>query len=244
MLSSVALAVALGGCGSATAAPSASPSPSSPTGQGGFATPSIWAGYRTSIGGITSVIATWIQPWVEQRGVVPNVVVFWVGLEGQHTDTVEQIGTGGYCDGVSTGYDAWHELFPKPAVTIDLAVNPTDTVTATVASIGHDCFRLTLVDDTTHARFATTQVARGVGDTAGAIAVERRGTSDVGLAGFDPVHFTRCALNGQPIGGFRLTSFDIASDDGTVETTTSPVATGGTSFTVTRRRLHSTPPDS
>lgn len=197
--------------------------------------PAVWAGYHTSTGDVTRVTATWTQPWVGQRGVEPNVVGFWIGLEGHDGNTVEQIGTDGYCDGAVTQYHAWYELYPAPTVPIDLAINPSDTVSATVVSLGRDRFRLTLVNDTTGARFATTQIAKGVGDTAAAIIVEVPQRSGVTLAGFGTVRFTKCAVDGRPLDAFALRRLDIVTDSGVAETTTSELGADGASFSVTRR---------
>ena len=56
---------------------------------------------------------------------------FWVGLDGDNSDTVEQIGTEGYSEGVA-GYDAWYEMYPLYPVTIDMAIHPGDVLTGTV----------------------------------------------------------------------------------------------------------------
>ncbi len=197
---------------------------------------SVWAGYRTSMGGITHVAATWTQPRVRPRGSGPNAVVFWVGLEGQASDTVEQIGTDADCgSGATPQYGAWYEIYPQPAVAADLSIAAGDTVTATVVSLGKNRFRLVLRNDTTGARFATTQVARDAGATAGAIFVESPSETGTSLAEFNRVCFTRCAFNGQPIGAFALTPFDIVTGGAVAETTTSELGTDGASFSVTHR---------
>lgn len=196
----------------------------------------VWAGYETTRDGITRVTATWNQPGVTPRSSGLNDVVFWVGLTGGESNTVEQIGTEGDCrSGTPARYDAWYELFPEPLMRTGLAIRPGDTVTATVVGLGHNRFSLTLANHATGARFATTQVAGNVGNTHGAIIVEESRESDVGLAGFDPVRFSRCAFNGKPVAAFRLTSFDIAPTHGVAETTTSEVSTDGAGFTVARR---------
>ena len=216
VLLAVALAVVVGGCN-------------------GTAASTNWAGYRTSTGGVTRATATWVQPRLELVGLHPNVVGCWVGLSSPQSRMIVQIGTEGYRDPSVTDYRAWYELYPKAPVTIDLAVNPTDTVTVTVASLGAGRYRLTLANDTTHARFDITQVATEVGDTAGAIVVEGQSEHGAVLAGFGSVRFTRCAFDGRPIGSFALSAFDIFTDSGVAQTTTSGLSANGTSFTVTRR---------
>ena len=203
------------------------------------ATSANWAGYVAATGGITRVSATWTQPQVHPRGTGLNQVAFWVGLDSHESHTVEQIGTEGYAESdMVPSYDAWFEIYPEPTRSFpdwnSSAVRPGDIVTATVARLGYDRFRLTLANDTTGARFATTQVASGVGDTDGAIIVEAQ-VSGSAFAGFDAVRFSECAFNGQPIGAFTLTKLDLATRGGATQATTSALGVDGTSFSVARR---------
>ena len=60
-------------------------------------TSSNWSGYDDSTDGpFTSVTATWVQPPVRPAGATFTDAAFWVGLDGDNSDTVEQIGTEGY----------------------------------------------------------------------------------------------------------------------------------------------------
>jgi hypothetical protein len=204
-----------------------------------FATSANWAGYTSAAGGITRVTATWTQPQVHPRGVGLNQVAFWVGLDSYQGHTVEQIGTTGWVESdMIPSYDAWYEMYPEPTISFpnwsSSAVRPGDTVTATVTRLGQNRFRFTLVNDTTGARFATTQIAGGVGDTEGAIIVEAQ-VSGSAFAGFDPVRFSSCAFNGRPIDAFALTKLDLVTRGGVSEATTSALAADGASFSVTRR---------
>ncbi len=84
-------------------------------------TSSNWSGYDDSTDGpFTTVTATWVQPRVRTTGATFSDAAFWVGLDGDNSDTVEQIGTEGYSEGVA-GYDAWYEMYPLYPVTIDMA---------------------------------------------------------------------------------------------------------------------------
>ncbi len=58
-----------------------------------------WSGYDATGGPFTSVTATWTQPRIRYAGVTSTDVAFWVGLDGDGSDTVEQIGTEGYSEG-------------------------------------------------------------------------------------------------------------------------------------------------
>ena len=104
-----------------------------PAGAAGTTTTSSnWAGYDDSTDGpFTSVTATWTQPRVRTTGATFTDAAFWVGLDGDNSDTVEQIGTEGYSEGVA-GYDAWYEMYPLLPVTIDMPIHPGDVLTGTV----------------------------------------------------------------------------------------------------------------
>ena len=80
--------------------------------QGTVTTSYNWSGYDDSTEGpFATVTATWVQPRVHTTGATFTDAAFWVGLDGDNSDTVEQIGTEGYSEGVA-GYDAWYEMYP------------------------------------------------------------------------------------------------------------------------------------
>ena len=56
------------------------------------------------------------------------------------------------------------------------------------------------------------------------------------LASFDPVRFTDCTADGWPIGASATTKFEIVSDRGVTETSTSAWSPDGATFTVTHRK--------
>ena len=70
-----------------------------------------WAGYSATGSSFTSVTATWTQPAVKAR-TAETYAAFWVGLDGDGSDTVEQIGTMGYTFGGRSYYVAWYEMYP------------------------------------------------------------------------------------------------------------------------------------
>lgn len=194
-----------------------------------------WAGYGTRRNGITSVTATWVQPRVYSLGSRVAALSLWVGL-GDAKNHLEQIGTEAWCQRHTPAvYDAWYELYPARKVETGLPVRPGEMFKATILRLDQDRFRLLLEDETTGRRFSTIQVVEGVGNTHGSIITEESNFGDVDLAGFAPVRFAHCAFDGRPIADLLLNGFDIQADDGTMETTTSPITAGGMSFTVTRR---------
>lgn len=95
-----------------------------------------WAGYAvTHRKPFASVTGRWIQPAAICSGLSSTYSAFWVGLGGfaDSSFAVEQTGTLANCSGGWAYYTAWYELFPKPAVTLRIAVRPGDVLSATVS---------------------------------------------------------------------------------------------------------------
>jgi len=200
---------------------------------------SSWAGYVTDGGPVKSVTATWVEPTVRSKAIGWSDVAFWVGLQGRDTDTVEQIGVLGECmDGGEADYRPWYETYPKPIVPIDedrLLIGPGDRITATVTALGHDRYRMVLVDATTHRSFAITRTATGVGDADAAILIEAPHRAGTTMASFDPIRFTSCRVDGDPVGDFDPWVSDIVIG-GDQKTDTSRLNDAGDGFSVTCRR--------
>jgi len=174
-----------------------------------------WAGYDDSTDGpFTGVTATWVQPAIRFAGATAFTdAAFWVGLDGDNSDTVEQIGTEGYSEG-AVGYDAWYEMYPAAPVTIGMSIHAGDVMTASVAESGVATFTLTLVDQTTGKSFTTVQTMSVPPALASAEVIAEAPSSDsdvVPLGRFGLVRFTDCAFNGQPIGDFNWNQIDIVS---------------------------------
>src|SRR4029077_20070010 len=80
-----------------------------------------WAGYAVSTanGAVTDVQGSWVQPAFKGTcGGFYNssYAVFWVGIDGFNSNTVEQIGTQIHCISVlwvaGVYYSAWYEFYP------------------------------------------------------------------------------------------------------------------------------------
>jgi hypothetical protein len=100
---------------------------------------SNWAGYVASAANVrfTNVSATWVQPTVSCRSGRPTYMSNWVGLGGDQTPVLEQIGTEADCgaDGQAT-YSSWYELVPTVSASPDLEVRPGDVISASVTVSG------------------------------------------------------------------------------------------------------------
>jgi hypothetical protein len=123
-------------------------------------TSSNWSGYAvtTKPGAVSAVAGSWVVPAVSGSGNAASSV--WVGIDGYHSSTVEQIGTDSDIVNGTPQYYAWFEMFPRNMVTLGMAIHPGDTMSARVSYIPRSSrFRLTLTDLTTGSTFSTTQRA-------------------------------------------------------------------------------------
>ena len=197
-----------------------------------------WSGLDDSADGpFSSVTATWTEPPIQPAGATFTDAAFWVGLDGDNSDTVEQIGTEGYSEG-AVGYDAWFEMYPAGPVTIDLSIRPGDVVTGTVVEMGVATLTLSLVDHTSGKSFQTTQSPTAPPARASAEVIAEAPTDDmddvVALGGFGLVQFTDCSFNGRPIGSYDLNQIDMYSDDnGRLADRTLSLSADGAGFAVT-----------
>lgn len=197
-----------------------------------------WSGYDDSTDGpFASVTATWTQPPIRLAGATFTDAAFWVGLDGDNSNTVEQIGTEGYSEGV-VGYDAWYEMYPNAPVTIGMSIHPGDVLTGSVVETGVATFTLSLVNHTTGASFQTTQTMSVPPALTSAEVIAEAPTDSNGdvvpLGQFGLVQFSDCAFNGQPIASFDWNQIDMTSQyTGALVDRTLALGADGASFAVT-----------
>lgn len=113
------------------------------------ATSPNWAGYAMTgaAGTFTSVAANWIVPPVAcTTGITRSS--YAVGLDGDGTNTIEQIGTEGDCAGPLAEYSGWFQVLPNAPVFFNNPVKPGDALAASVTALGAGNFMLTLFDMT------------------------------------------------------------------------------------------------
>lgn len=118
-----------------------------------------WAGYantKTS-GKYSKVTGSWTEP-KGTCGSSQSLAVFWTGIDGFTSGTVEQDGTLIECNGGTPTYVSWWEMFPSNDVQfVSTAVRPGDHITSSVTRSGTK-YTLKLTDSTdTAASFSTTQ---------------------------------------------------------------------------------------
>jgi hypothetical protein len=177
----------------------------SATGAPAQETESSWSGYvekgpPETVGpepGFTYVSATWIQPAVTctERGAR---VAVWVGLDGDGTPTVEQVGTVAMCGSAGLPplyYKAFWEMYDGPSSPGQepFTVSPGDTISASVTYQASGSYLLVVRDLTSGTELSVTEECgakatcqRGTAEWI----VERNGGSTYPLANYDTVTFS------------------------------------------------------
>ena len=125
----------------------------------GAAVSSNWAGFadtKTS-SKYTKITGSWTQP-KGTCGSATSLAVFWTGIDGFNSGTVEQNGTLIQCSGGTATYFSWWEMFPRNNIqVVSTAVRPGDHITSSVTRSGTK-YTLKLTDSThPSASFTTTQ---------------------------------------------------------------------------------------
>ena len=195
-------------------------------------TSSNWSGYSAINGRYTSVSASWKQPAASCTSAA-TYSSFWVGLDGDGSNTVEQTGTSADCSGGVPKYYAWNEMYPKFPVNLSLPISAGDSISGSVTTDASGRFTLTITNLRTGQSFTTTQTLKKARlASAEAIAEAPSGSGGVlPLTNFGTASFSSTMVNGQAIGNFSPDRIDMVSG-GTTKATTSALS-GGTSFSVT-----------
>src|SRR6476659_1235467 len=154
-----------------------------------------WAGYSATGSTFQSVSATWTQPSVSCTS-TNAYSSFWVGLDGDGSNTVEQTGTDADCSSGKPVYYAWYEMYPRFPVNLSLAIRPGDTISASVTTDGHGNFTLTIRDTTTAKSFTTTQRLKHARLASAEVIAEAPSSGGVlPLADFGSVGFSAATVN-------------------------------------------------
>jgi hypothetical protein len=164
----------------------------------GHSSSSNWSGYAVTGGTYTTVSASWTQPAVNCSVTPTGWSSFWVGLDGDTSNTVEQTGTEADCGSGRPVYSAWIEMYPKFPKTYPNPVSAGDRFTASVTTDGRGSFSLTL-SDTTQGWTQTTTARLKSARLASAEVIAEAPSSSGGvlpLADFGSVGFSNATVNG------------------------------------------------
>ena len=157
---------------------------------------SNWSGYAVTGSRFTSVSSSWTEPTATCSATAYSS--FWVGLDGDTSNTVEQTGTDADCSGRTPQYYAWYEMYPKYPVNFSNTVRPGDKMTASVTTNGSGSFTLKISDATQGwSRTVTARLKSAKLASAEVIAEAPSSSSGVlPLANFGTVNFTGASANG------------------------------------------------
>ena len=193
-----------------------------------------WSGYAVagSPGSFRTVSASWTQPTVTCTA-QNSYSAFWVGLDGDTTSTVEQLGTEADCVGGVARYSSWYEMYPHKSSPTSVAVLPGHNYHASVVSLGSGNFQLSLQDTTTGAApFTTVQkLPNAKLASAEAIAEAPSGGGVLPLAHFAPIQFSNVTANGTPMTSPPADQITMVNTSGAVKAQPSQLSGGAFSVT-------------
>jgi len=155
-----------------------------------------WSGYASTGSRFTSVSASWTEPTVICSGTAYSS--FWVGIDGDTSNSVEQTGTSADCSGSTPQYYAWYEMYPKYPSNLSNTVQPGDSISASVTTDGVGRFTLTISDSTQHWNYSTTQRLKSAALASAEVIAEAPSSRSgvLPLANFGSVTFSSSTANG------------------------------------------------
>ncbi|MDT7799247.1 MAG: hypothetical protein QOI78_2680 [Actinomycetota bacterium] len=203
----------------------------SPDGRIKNSTSSNWDGYSATGSSFTSVSASWVQPSVTCTSTAYSS--FWIGIDGDGSNSVEQTGSEADCSGRTARYYSWYEMYPAYPVNYSDPVSAGDHFTSTVSTNGSGSFTLVLSDTTKGWTHTTTKTSTTASLASAEVIAEAPSSSSgvLPLAHFTTAAFTNATANGQPIGTYGPDQINMASGS-TTKATTSALS-GGNAFSVT-----------
>jgi hypothetical protein len=187
-----------------------------------------WSGYAATGGPFTSVSASWTQP-TAVCSFGTSYSSFWVGLDGDGSNTVEQTGSSADCSSANVpSYYAWYEMYPKYPVTLSGAVQPGDAFTASVTTDGVGRFTLTITDSTEHWSYQTTQRSNKASLYSAEVIAEAPSSRSgvLPLTDFGTVAFSGATANGTSLANLNPDRIDMVSG-GTTKAQTSSISSSG-----------------
>lgn len=198
------------------------------------ATSSNWAGWDNTGSTYTSVSASWVQPAVTCSRRETSYSSFWVGLDGDGSNSVEQTGSEADCSRGTPVYYSWYEFYPAYPVNYSNTVRPGDHFSASVTSTGGGNYTLVLTDST-QGWSQTKKGSAPSGLNASAEVIAEAPSSNRGvlpLANFGTVSFSGATVNGQALGSVPTPQSITMASSSTVKASVSGLS-GGTAFSVT-----------
>jgi hypothetical protein len=217
-----------------------------------------WSGYAvTGATPFTDVKGSWVEPTVTctaaaaapthgknsnsgGKGSQQTYSSFWVGLDGDVSNTVEQTGTDSDCNGTTAVYYAWYEFYPAGSVTIPNPVRSGDSMSAEV-KVANGTVTTSITDQTRNWTYTAKHSSGGYAlSSAEWIAEAPSGPKVLPLADFVTMSFTGASATGNgavagPINDSAFTDDQITmvTSSGTAKATPGPLNGAGDGFSVT-----------
>jgi hypothetical protein len=193
-----------------------------------------WSGYSVTgaAGTFQNVSGTWVQPQVTCTSQT-TYSAFWVGIDGDGTSTVEQLGTEADCVGGQARYSSWYEMYPHRSYSTPVTVVPKHTYAASVVSLGSGNFRLSLQDVTANGPVFTTvqKLNQANLGSAEAIAEAPSGGGVLPLSNFGTAQFSNVTVNGQKMASPPAGIITMVNSSGGIKAQPSALNNGAFSIT-------------
>jgi hypothetical protein len=198
-----------------------------------------WAGYaddNTKGNTYSTVTGNWSEPAVTCPSRGTQYAVFWVGIDGFTSGTVEQDGTLAECNHGAATYFSWWEMFPANSIqVVGSSVRPGDSISASVVRSG-STYTLKLTDSTHTANsFSTMQTCSTCANTSAEWIAEApsSGGRILPLANFGTWTETGATVNSKVITSFPDDEITMVDNAGAVKAQPGPLNGSGNGFSVT-----------
>jgi hypothetical protein len=190
-----------------------------------------WAGYAVdgATHAFTTVESTFTLPTVKCTG--EGDTSFWVGMDGDTSNSVEQIGASGDCVGTRPDYYSWWEMYPAGVHELTNVTKPGDVFDAKVTYGGSGKYALFLNDKTEGWTVTKNEVSTTAKDNSAEVIFEAAGPTTDAVPQFSPVSMSNSTVNGSPIGSEAPVGLDLARNGHTLVSAGAVGSTGGFTFT-------------
>jgi hypothetical protein len=204
-----------------------------------------WSGYaddNTAGNTYSSVSASWTEP-TGTCSSGTSLAVFWVGLDGFTSDSVEQDGTLIECEGRTAVYFTWWEMYPTNDIqVVGETLRPGDSITSSVTRSG-STYTLKVTDSSRSAdSFTKTETC----STCANSSAEWIAEAPSGSGGVEPLtNFGTWTASGAAVTGntgagvistFPDDELTMVDSSGNVKAQPGPLNAGGNGFSVTWKR--------
>lgn len=198
-----------------------------------------WAGYaddNTAGTTYSTVTGSWTEPSVTCPAHGTQDAVFWVGIDGFTSGTVEQDGTLAQCNRGTATYFSWWEMFPTNSIqVVGSSVSPGDSISASVVRSG-STYTLKITDSTHPANsFSTSQTCSTCANSSAEWIAEAPSSANkiLPLADFGTWTETGATVNSQVISSFADDELTMVDNSGSIKAQPGPLNSSGNGFSVT-----------